>query len=102
MRGVTLIPGQALCFGDPDFVADCLGQLQLSEENAAPPHILTPDDGPMHAGGAIVNSGTLACRIGTYLRVTPEPELSRRVFYMLASAFAQLFGDGPLPPDDKF
>jgi hypothetical protein len=56
----------------------------------------------VHAGGAIVNSGTLACRIGTYLTVTPELELSRRVFYMLASAFAQLFGDGPLPPDDKF
>jgi hypothetical protein len=30
-----LLPGQALCFGDMDFVTDHLGQLWLSEENAA-------------------------------------------------------------------
>jgi hypothetical protein len=97
-----LIPSQALCFGDLDFVADCLGQLWLNEENAAPPHISTPDHGSAQVGGAIVDFGALACMIYAYLGVTPKPELSRRVFYVLANAFAQLSGGGPLPLEAEF
>ena len=97
-----LIPGQALRFGDLDFVADHLGQLRLSEENAAPLHISMPDHGPTQAGGTVIDSGALAFRINAYLRATLEPELSRRVFYVLANAFAQLSGGGPLPPKAEF
>jgi hypothetical protein len=61
-----------------------------------------PDHGPTQARGTIVDSGALASRIDTYLGVTPKPELSRRVFYALANAFAQLSGDGPLPPEAEF
>jgi hypothetical protein len=65
-----LILGQALLFGDLDFVVDRLGQLRLSEENEAPPHISMLDHRPAQARGAIVDSGALACRIHTYLRAT--------------------------------
>jgi hypothetical protein len=61
-----------------------------------------PDHGPAQAGGAFVDSGALACRIDAYLRATPKLELSRCVFYMLANAFTQLFGGGPLPPEAEF
>ena len=81
-----LIPSQNLCFGDLDFVADCLGQLQLSEENVAPPHISMLDHGPAQAEGAVVDSSALACRIDAYLGATPKLELCRRVFYVLADA----------------
>ena len=97
-----LISGQALCFRDLDFVADRLGQLWLSEENVASPHISMLDHGPTQARGAIVDSGALACNIDAYLGVTPEPELSRRVFYVLANAFAKLSEDGSLPPEAEF
>jgi hypothetical protein len=63
-----LLPGQALCFEDLDFVADHIGQLWLSEENAAPPHISTPDHEPARADPTIVDSNALACRINAYLR----------------------------------
>ena len=82
----SLLLGQALCFGDIDFVADHMGQLRLSQGNAAPPHILTPDHRPTLAGPAITNPNTLACRIDAYLRANPEPEICRRVFYVLARA----------------
>jgi hypothetical protein len=97
-----LIPGQALCFGDLDFVADHLGQLQLSEENVALPHILMLDHSLARAGPAIIDSDVLACIIDTCLWVNPEPELSRRVFYVLANTFAQLSRSGPLPPEAEF
>jgi hypothetical protein len=44
----------------------------------------------------------LACRIDAYLEPNPDPELSRRVFHVLANAFAQLSKNGPLPPDAEF
>ena len=39
------LPGQALHFGDLDFMADHLGQLWRNEENVALPHISTSDHG---------------------------------------------------------
>ena len=97
-----LFPGQALRFGDLDFIADHMGQLRLGEGNAASPHIPTPNKGPALIGPAIVNPDALACRIDAYLRANPEPELSRRVVYVLANAFSQLSRSGPLPPEAKF
>jgi hypothetical protein len=84
-----LIPGQALRFGDLDFVANRLGQLRLSEENAAPPHISMPNHGPAQARGVIIDSGALSCRIDAYLGV-------------LTNAFAQLSRGRPLPLEAKF
>ena len=63
----SLLPGQALCSRDLDFVADCLGQLWLSKENVAPLHILTPNHGPARAGSTIVDFDALACIIDAYL-----------------------------------
>jgi hypothetical protein len=60
------------------------------------------DHGAMQARGTIVDSGALACQIDSYLEATHEPELSRRVFYVLANAFTQLFGGEPLPPEFEF
>ena len=42
----SLLPSQALCFLDLDFIANHLGQLCLYEGNAALSHILTLDHGP--------------------------------------------------------
>ena len=93
----SLLAGQAMRFGDQDFVADRLGQLRLNDENAAPPHMLMPDHGPVRASPMIIDSDALACKINAYLGPNPEPKLSRHVFYMLVNAFAQLFGNRPLP-----
>jgi hypothetical protein len=68
-----LLPGQALCFRDLDFMIDHLGQLRLSEENAAPSYISMPDHGPARAGPTIVDFDALACRIDSFLRANPEP-----------------------------
>ena len=73
----SLLPGQALHFGDLDFIADHLGQLCLYEENAAPPHISIPDHGLAQASPTIVDSNALACRINAYLGANFELELSR-------------------------
>jgi hypothetical protein len=97
-----LLLGQALRFGDLDFVADHLGWLQLSKENMAPPHISTPNHGLARASPMIVDSNALACGINAYLEVNPEPELSRCVFYMLVNTFAQLSRSGPLPLEAEF
>ena len=50
----------------------------------------------------VVYSGALACRIDAYLGATPELELTRRVFCVLANTFAQLFGGGPLLLEAEF
>ena len=84
------------------FIADHLGQLCLYKGNVAPPHIPTLDHGPARAGPVIVDSDTLAFRIGAYLGANPEPELSRHVFYVSVNAFAQLSRSGPLPLDAEF
>jgi hypothetical protein len=97
-----LIPSQALRFGDLYFVANHLGQLRLSEENAAPPYILILDHGPAQVGGTIVDFGALGCTIDAYLEATLEPKLSRCMFYVLANDFAQLSEGRPLPPEAKF
>jgi hypothetical protein len=97
-----LLLSKALCFRDLDFMAYRLGQLRLSEENVASPHISMPDHGPAQEGPTIVDSDALACRVDAYLRANLEPELIRRVFYMLANAFAQLSRGGPLLPEAKF
>jgi len=83
-------------------MADRLGRLRLIEENAAPPYISTPDHGLTQASPTIVESRVLACRIDAYLGANPEPELSRRVFYVLANAFTQLSEGGPLLLEAKF
>jgi hypothetical protein len=98
----SLLPDQVLHFEDLDFVADHMGQLRLSEGDAAPPHIPMLDLGPTRAGPMITDSDALACRIDDYLRANPELELSRRVFYVLANAFAQLSGSGPMPQEIEF
>ena len=72
----SLLPGQALCFEDLDFIVDHTGQLCLNEGNAAPPHILMLDHGLSRAGPVIVDSDALACRIDAYLGANPELELS--------------------------
>jgi hypothetical protein len=90
-----LIPSQALRFGDLDFVADHLGQLRLNEEKTAPPHISTPDHGSAQVRGAMDDSGVLACMIDAYLGATPESELSRRVFYVLAMLSPNSLEVGP-------
>jgi len=68
----------------------------------APPHTPTLNLGPAHIGPVIVDSDALACRIDAYLWVNLELELSRRVFYVLANAFAQLSWSRPMPPEAKF
>ena len=97
-----LLPGQALCFGDLDFIADHMGQLRLSEGNAASPHILMPKHGPALAGPMIVNFDVLACKIDAYLGANPGPELSQCVFYVLANAFTQLSRSGTMMPKAEF
>jgi hypothetical protein len=72
----SLLPSQTLRFGDLDFVADHLGQLPLSEENAALPHTSMPNHGSDRANPAIIDSDALACRVNAYLRANLEPELS--------------------------
>ena len=83
----SLLPSQALCFRDLDFVVDHLGQLRLGEGNAAPSHIPTPDHGPAHADTAIVDSNAHTCRIDAYFGMNPKPGLSRRIFYVLVNSF---------------
>ena len=61
-----------------------------------------PDHGLARASSAIVDSDVLACRIDAYFGGNPKPELSRRIFYVLANAFAQLSGCAPLPPEAEF
>ena len=50
MPALSLCPGQALCFGDLDFIADHLGQLHLHNRDAALPHTplqnLMPTESP--------------------------------------------------------
>jgi hypothetical protein len=46
------------------------------------------DHRPTRTGLAIIDPDVLACRINTYLRANPEPELSRCVFYVLVKALA--------------
>ena len=60
-----------------------------------------PYHGPAQTRGPIVDSGALACRIDAYLGATPELELSRHMFYVLASTFAQLSGGRPLPLEPR-
>jgi hypothetical protein len=84
----SLLPGQALRFEDLDFIADHMGQLHLKEGNAAPSHISMLDHRPAYVGPAIINSDALACKIDAYLGANPEPELSRRILFVLANAFA--------------
>jgi hypothetical protein len=98
----SILPGQALRFGDLDFVTDHLGQLRLSEEKAATPYISIPDHRSARAGPAIVNSDVLACRIDACLGTNPKPKLSQHVFYVLANAFAQLSRSGTLSPEAEF
>jgi hypothetical protein len=54
-----------------------------------------PDHGPAQEGPTIIDSDALACRVDAYLGANLEPELIRRVFYMLANAFPQLSRGGP-------
>ena len=60
------------------------------------------DHGSARVSPMIIDSDALACRIDAYLGPNPEPELSRRVFYVLANAFAQLSESGPLPLETEF
>jgi hypothetical protein len=67
-----LLPGQALRFGELEFMVDHLGRLRLSKENVAPLHISTPDRGLARAGSTIVDSDALACRVDAYLGANPS------------------------------
>jgi hypothetical protein len=102
MPVLNFLPSQALRFEDLDFVDDHLGRLHLFEGDAAPPCTPSQNPRPTHGGPAIVDSDALACRIDTYLGINPEPEQSRRVFYVLANTFAQLSGGALMPPKAKF
>ena len=60
------------------------------------------DHRPARVGSTIIDSDALACKIDAYLGANPEPELSQRVFYVLANAFAQFSESGPLLLEAKF
>jgi hypothetical protein len=102
MPAFSLLHGQALCFGDLDFIANHLGQLHLHEGDTAPPHTPTPNLRPARVGPSIVDSNALARRIDAYLRTNTKPEQSWHIFYVLANAFTQLSWVRPMPLEAEF